>query len=157
MPAAIGRPSIRLAASSRLTAPISSHLVVGGQEAGGHAAAKPREQIGAEPRQGVELAVAGEHHLPALAVERVDGVLELLQRGPLADEKLQVVDHEQVGRAAAAAKAGQAAAVEGLEEAGGELLGRQRDHVHAGVRLPGPAADAVEEVRLAHAGGPVEH
>ena len=88
-----------------------------------HAAPQPREEIGAETIERREIPVGGKHQLPSLPVEGVDGLLNLHERGSLTGKKLQVIDHEQVGIPAAAAEAGETAAVQGLEKARGELLG----------------------------------
>ena len=69
----------------------------------------------------------------------------------------EFVDHEHVGRAAGPAETRQATAVQGLQEGGRELLGRQADGVAARVQFAGPLAGGLQEVRLADATGAVDH
>ena len=68
---------------------------------------EPRGQLRPQLGQFGRRAVGGEDQLPALAEERVDGVEQLDLGGPLADEELQVVDHQQPDAAVLAAEAGQ--------------------------------------------------
>jgi len=135
----------------------AAHVVVRGQDPGRHAAAAPREQVGSQIGEGVELAITPEDHLPAEPLEGIDGVLKLEERRLLSHEELHVVDHEQVRTSARPPEAWQAAAMESLEERGRELLGRQADRRRGRVHVPHPFAGPLEQVRLAHAARTVDH
>ena len=102
---------------------------------------------GPSARNSAERPVARQHELPAVGEQRVDRVLQFFERPRLADEELQVVDHQQIGPAALLAKAGQAAAAHRFDETRRELLGRQIHgrrpaDVAGDIRARSPAADA---------------
>ena len=72
-------------------------VVVGGLDAGVHSTPEPRKQIGAEFRQRVEFPIAADHELTSLPLEGINRLLEFLDRGPLADKKLKIVNHQEIG------------------------------------------------------------
>ena len=101
--------------------------------------------------------VGGEDKLPPLLQERVDRVQQFDLRGPLAHEKLQIVEHEHADAAVLAAEAGQAAAAQRLEKLAGKLLGRKVDRRQAAVRFARRGPNAFQQMGLADAGRAVEH
>jgi hypothetical protein len=103
------------------------------------------------------VAVAGQHDRPAVRLEGVKGVQELLLRGSLGGQEVQIVQEEGVAAAKVLAEAGQLAQPHRLDEAVGEVLAR--DEADEPVR-PGPAepdVDPLQQVRLAGPDRAVQH
>jgi len=118
-------------------------------------AGDPREQFGSQSADFPQRPVGGKHQLAAIAKQGVDRVLEFDDRRPLAAEELDVVDQQHVHVAVLAAKAGQTAALQGLQKVRGELLGgHQHDAFHA-AQPPGRVRHALQQVRLARSRRPV--
>ena len=131
--------------------------VVGRLDRANQPAGQPRGQLRPQLGKLGRRTVGRENQLPPLAEERVDGVEQFDLRGPLADEELQVVDHQQPDAAVLAAEAGQAAAAKRFEKMAGELLGREVHRRQTLVRLSRRGPNAFQEMGLAHAGRSVEH
>ncbi len=91
-----------------------------------------------------------------VVMQLVEGVEELVLRGFLAGEEMNVVDQEQVEFAVTAAERGDAAGLESLDEIVGESLGR--DVGDAGLRVAGVdrVSDRVHQVGLAETGRTVD-
>ena len=126
--------------------------IVGRIDAADHSAGQSRGQFRPQFGQFGRRAVGGEHQLPAFAHQRVDRVQQFDLRGPLADEKLQIVENQQAHAAILAAETRQAAAAQGFEKMAGELFRREIDRG----RIAGAFADrrpnAFQEMRFADAG-----
>ena len=88
------------------------------------------------------------------AQQRIHRVLQLDQRGPLAQEELHVVDQQQIDVPILVAEAGQTAAAQRIEEHRGELLGRQVQHAARRAMPANRGPDTLEQVRLATTGWP---
>ena len=131
--------------------------VVGRFQRSGHAAGKPRSQLGSPVGKPGRRAIHGEHQLPPFSQGFVDRIQQLHLGRSLAGEELQVVDDQQIDAAVLAAEAGQTAATQRFEEAGRELLGRQVDRAGSGAVLASGGSDALQQVRLAHARRTVDH
>ena len=101
-------------------------------------------------------AVAREDHLLMVVMQLVEGVEELVLRGFLASEEMDVVDQEQVEFAVTAAERGDAAGLEGLNEIVGESLGG--DVGDASLRIAGVdrVGDRVHQVGLTETGRTVD-
>ena len=91
-----------------------------------------------------------------VVMQLVEGVEELVLRGFLASEEMNVVDQEQVEFAITAAERGNAASLEGLNEIVGEGLGR--DVGDASLRVGGVdrVGDRVHQVGLTETGRTVD-
>ena len=126
-------------------------------QVGHHAAAEPRAQPVLEPRQVGGRLVGRDHDLLAGIDQRVEGVEELFLRVVLADQELQVVDHQHVDAAQLLLELHRRLAADRGDEAVHELLGRHvgdRDRV---ALAPGQLqADRVHQVGLAEADAAIE-
>ncbi len=101
-----------------------AQLEGGGVQVGDHAAAEPRAQPVLEPGQVGGRLVGGDDDLLAGIDQRVEGVEELLLRIVLADQELQVVDHQHVDRAQLVLELDRLLRADRGDEAVHELLGR---------------------------------
>src|SRR6056297_290885 len=96
-------------------------------------------------------AVRRDHHLLAGIYECVERVEELLLRGVLAGDELDVVDHQDIDRPEELLESHHVLVAQRLHEAVHELLGREVDDLRLRrllLQLPG---DGVHEMRLAEA------
>ncbi len=101
--------------------------IIGGFDQADHAALEPRRQLRPQFGQIGRRAIRGEHQLPALAQQFVDGVQQLDLRGALSDQEMQIVQQQQLHAAVLAAEIGKPAAAQRLQEPAGEMLRREVD------------------------------
>ncbi len=100
--------------------------------------------------------VAGEDDLLLRAVERVEGVEELLLHPLLVGQELNVVGQQHVDRAVLLAEARGAVEADRVDQLVDELLGRQVLDLQPAVLLADVVPDGVQQVGLAQAHAAVE-
>ena len=122
---------------------------VGGLELDDHPAEEPGGQLVGQPGDQPGVLVGRQDDRHALVDQGVEGVEELVLRGPLGGQEVDVVDDQAAGAPEPVAEAAERAGAHRLEEAVGERLGGELDHVEARVRAPQGVADPFEQVRLA--------
>ena len=117
---------------------------------------KSRNQLRAQRPQLGQAAIAGQHELPAFGDQRVDRVLQFLERPLLAGEKLQVVDRQQASRRGTSAGSWASRCRESLRRSRRELLGREI-HGRGPRMMPAILAhDRPQQMRLADARRPAK-
>ena len=95
--------------------------------------------------------------MTALPLQGVDSLLQFLDRGPFADEKLEVIDHQNTGGPTRPAKARQPTAMQGLEKSSRKLLARKKHGGLFRMQLSTPATGRLEKMGLSHAARPMDH
>ena len=100
--------------------------------------------------------VARDDDLAAGFVERVERVEELVLRGFLAAEKLDVIDEQEIGLAVPAPEVVGGAALNRGDEFVGELLGADVGDASVGEARDDVVGDGLHEVRLAESGVAVQ-
>ena len=101
--------------------------------------------------------VARQRHLCARQIQRVQRVQEFALRGGLVGQEVHVVDHQQIHAAHAAAEAVHLTRANGVDVLVGELLGRHVADARLRRVLATRAAEALQQVRLAHAAAAVHN
>ena len=96
-------------------------------------------------------AIAGQHDLPAVREQRIEGVRQLVERRPFADEKLNVVDHQEVSAATLLPETRQPRSAQRFDEARDELLGRKIHSPLARMRVPVLGANRTQQMGFARA------
>ena len=100
--------------------------------------------------------VAGHDDLLARLLEVVEGVEELLLRGALAGNELDIVHHEDIGSAETVTELLVAVGLHGGDQLVGKVLAGDVDDVHLRMQLVGIVADGVHEMGLAKAHAAVD-
>ena len=100
--------------------------------------------------------VGGDHDLPVLVDQRVEGVEELLLGRILAADELHVVDHQHVDRAELLLEGHGVLVAQRADELVHELFGRQVDDPAARLALADVPGDGVHQVGLAEPDAAIE-
>ena len=130
---------------------LEPQLVGGGVNVDDQPPAQARADPLLEAGQLARATVRRDHDLPATVDQGVEGVKELLLGGLLAADELDVVDHQDVGRAEQLLEAHGVLEAQRLDELIHELLGGQVDHAAHGVLPADLPGDGVHQVGLAEA------
>jgi hypothetical protein len=129
---------------------IAAKLRVGRADLEGDAAAETRAHAIVEALQFRRRPVGGDHHLAGAVDERVEHVAEFLLHG-LALQELHVVDEQQVDIAQRLLEGDRRLALQRRDKAEHEVLGREIEHLPAGLGEARSARGRLQDVRLAAA------
>ena len=103
------------------------------------------------------MAIAGQHHLPAVGQQGVEGVQELFLGGPLAGQEVQVVHQQGVALAELLAESAQLAQCMACTKRLVNSSAVTKQTRQSGMALAQPGVDAFQQVRLAGADRAVQH
>ncbi len=97
-------------------------------------------------------AVGAEYYLPAIMIERIEGVEEFLLALLALTEKLDIIDDEHINGAELALKAGEVALLNCADESVDEILTAEKLNYHFSVLVFAFFADCVQQVCFTQAG-----
>ena len=126
-----------------------AQLIGRGMDVGHQPPAEARAHALLEPLEVVGRFVGGDHHLPVLVDQRVEGVEEFLLGRILAADELHVIDHQHVDRAELLLEGHDVLLPQRADELVHELLGREIDHPALRRALLDMPGDGMHQMGLA--------